>query len=226
MDSAISRYMEYFRYRLKSPLISGICGRVVRGKSPADFLTLTDDPNRKLVMLMGADGLNSILGLPGYKVLETIGYETGYIRRKVLEGCQFKLVVFPEGTPKLATWDNTIQIVGGVYPDAAKALNANLPFLKVARFTDIQGKDNWNEIDAVGTTHPKFMTYERFLDSKQDVIACRAFLYFTVHLRELYSGDGYTYTPQGNRGLMEYIVPNLPISALGEYRMADIEVKI
>ena len=49
--------------------ITGICGRILRGKSPKDFETLTDDPDRKLIMLMGGDGLERILGKSGYEAL-------------------------------------------------------------------------------------------------------------------------------------------------------------
>ena len=30
--------------------IEGLCGRILRGKTPEDFATLTDDPERKIIM--------------------------------------------------------------------------------------------------------------------------------------------------------------------------------
>ena len=239
MNTNLLDYMNYFNYPDKQVILNyaqlpkmldipGICGRVIRGKKPEDFLTLTDDPKRKLVMLMGPDGLRKILGLSGYKVLETIGYETDYIARKINEGCKFKLIVFPEGTPKIATWDNTIEVVSSVYPDIAADLKNHLPKLKTTPFQDIHRLSSipWNEVDKHGETHPDYMTHDRFKNSNRELFDCRAFLYFTVHLRELFSGDGYTYTPQGERGLTEYIIPNLPVASLGEYVMANIVVTL
>lgn len=70
------------------------------------------------------------------------------------------------------------------------------------------------------------MTYERFKKSKPTLINARSFLYFTLHLRELFSGDGYTYTSSGKRGLMEYFAPNKPINQLGECVIIDIEINV
>ena len=237
MNTNLIEYMMYFKHQTREYIeelfkqkgidfVPNICGRVIRGKKPEDFLTLTDDPNRKIVMLMGPDGLNTILGLSGYKILETIGYETDYIARKVSEGCKFKLIVFPEGTPKIATWDNTVEVVSEAYPDIANDLKSNLQVLKTTPFETIRQISGtpWNEIDKQGETHSEFMTLERFKKSNRTAYNCRAFLYFTVHLRELFSGDGYTYTPQGVRGLTEYIVLNSPINKLGEYMMTDFDV--
>ena len=61
-------------------LVSGLCGRIIRGKKTEDFTTLTDDPLRKIVMLMGSDGLENILGKTGYEMLTEIGYEKSYIK--------------------------------------------------------------------------------------------------------------------------------------------------
>ena len=86
--------------------VSGLCGRIIRGKAPKDFETLTDDPERKIVMLVDPDGLQGLLGKTGYDMLITVGYEPSYLKHKVQEGNRFKLVVFPEGgAAQLATWE-------------------------------------------------------------------------------------------------------------------------
>lgn len=56
--------------------MSNLVGRILRGKKPEDFLTLTDEPEtRKIVMLMAEDGLKSLLGKKGTEILLSIGYE-------------------------------------------------------------------------------------------------------------------------------------------------------
>ena len=209
--------------------VSGLCGRIIRGKKPADFTTLTDDPNRELVMLMGPDGLTKIMGKSGYEMLVAIGYEPEYLEHKVQEGNQFKLVVFPEGgAAKLATWDNVVEVVSSVYPDVASKLRRFLPSFKSQSFSQIEQNAGFRflDVEKAGKNDYRFMTYDRFRLSQGNLWEARAFLYFTIHLRELFSGDGYTYDSQGNKGMMEYIVPNKPITELGDHRIVDIAVAI
>lgn len=210
--------------------VDGLCGRIIRGTKPEDFLTLTDDPDRKLVMLMGPDGLEKIVGKTDYEALVEIGYEPNYIVRKVVdEGNQFKLVVFAEGgEAQLATWNNVAAIVAAAYPEAAQYLYRDLDALKVTPFADIERAAGFNfaEVDKAGPQDGRFMTFERFKKSGGGLVAARAFLYFAVHLRELFSGDGYTYDAFGNRGLMEYIVPNKPLNELGDYDLINMDVVV
>lgn len=210
--------------------VSGLCGRIIRGTNDKDFLSLTDDPNRKLVMLMGPDGLESILGKNGYESLVEIGYESAYIEHKVvIEGNKFKLVVFKEGkNANIATWDNVIEIVSGVYTSVANKLFSQKEALKTISFERIEkyAGFKFNEVDKIGVSDSRFMNLERFEKSTGSLDETRAFLYFTVHLRELFSGDGYTYTFDGKKGLMEYIVPNMHISDLDSSLVIDMEIEI
>ncbi len=207
--------------------VAGLCGRILRGKKPADFRTMTDDPTRLIVMPLGPDGLHALLGKNGYEMLVTIGYEPTYIERKINEGNQFKLVVFQEGIDaKLATWDNAIALACQIYPDITNKLRKNIAFLKSTPFNEIEKKAgfDFSEVDKNGPGDENFMTYERFQICAGTPVDCRAFLYFTLHLRELYSGDGWTYDSKGNRGALEYIMPNMEIADLGDYELVDMEV--
>ena len=209
--------------------VSGVCGRIIRGRVPGDFETMTDDPSRKLVMLMGADGLAKLPGLSGYEMLVEIGYEASYIERKVTEGNQFKLVVFPEGGPaKLATWGNVIAVVSSVYPDIASKLQRNAKELASVSFDEIERRAgfDFSEVDKAGPADPRYMTHERFAARSGTLVDVRAFLYFTVHLRELFTGDGYTKTTDGRRGMMEYIAPNARLSDLGEHALITLTVTL
>ena len=214
---------------MKNFSANGNCGRIIRGQDPNDFLTLTDDPDRKIVMLMGPDGLSQIQGKTGYEALNIIGYEPDYIVRKVQEGNQFKLVTFPEGQDAiLATWDNVAEIVKQVYPDVYSKISANLPLLKKKEFDEIErdaGYD-FSEIDKNGKTDDRYMTYERYQDAGAGIIKARAFLYFTLHLRELFSGDGYTYDANGVKGLKEYFISNKPISDIQGSEIWDLDMQL
>lgn len=205
------------------------CGRIIRGKVPSDFLTLTDDPTRLIVMTMGPDGLAQIDGKSGYESLEIIGYEPNYIVTKVNEGNLFKLVTFPEGKDALlATWDNVLVMVQRVYPEVAYMVENNLSELKKTTFDTIEARAgfDFSEVDKLGSSDYRYMTYDRFEKSGGDLIDTRAFLYFTLHLRELFSGDGYTYTSNGVRGLKEYFIQNMPIADISGAKVYDIDVEL
>ena len=209
--------------------VSGLCGRIIRGKAPRDFETLTDDPERKIVMLVDPDGLQGLLGKTGYDMLITVGYEPGYLEHKVQEGNRFKLVVFPEGgAAQLATWDNMFRLVREAYPDISRFLDQNEDLLKKIPFSEIEKLAGYAflDVEKVGKQDSRFMTYERLLSSRGSLVDIRAFLYFTVHLREQYAGDGWTYTASGEKGVLEYIILNKPLVELGEHRLVDIDVHI
>ena len=226
----VREYELVFKSGHTATSVAGLCGRVIRGTKPADFLTLTDDPKRKLVLLMGPDGLQLLLGKSGLEALQVIGYEPEYIRRKVLvEHNDFKLVVFKEGRDAvLATWDNVIMVVSRVYPEVTVMLKRNRDALKTQSFDQIERTAGYDfgEVDKNGVNDPRFITYERLQASRGTLVVVRAFLYHTVHLKEQYSGDGYTYDDRGNRGLKEYIVVNKPIGDLGDHALIDIDVQL
>jgi hypothetical protein len=223
-------YKDLFVEGKKTTLpITGICGRILRGKSPKDFETLTDDPQRDIIMLMGGDGLEKILGKSGYEALVTIGYMLDYIEYKVKSGFEFKLVVFNEGEiAKLATWDNLARLVSEIYPLAKTKIYNRLEELKKTSFSEIERRAGriFNTIDKAGPEDKNFITYEKFINSEGTLIDVRAFLYHTVHLRELYSGDGFTYDEDGKKGLMEFIAPNCRLEELGDYYLIDMNINL
>lgn len=221
----LNEYDELFKNK-KNATVEGLCGRIIRGTKPEDFETLTDDPDRKLVMLMGPDGLEKLLGKDSYDMLIEIGYERDYIQRKLDEGNQFKLVVFEEGGEAvLADWFNVIRTVSKTYPNISSKIQKHLSTLRRSTFDEIEKNAgfDFSEVDKNGKEDPFFMTYEKYEKSGDNLINARSFLYFTIHLRELFHGDGYTYTADGDKGLMEFIVANKKLSELGDHIKIDID---
>lgn len=207
--------------------VTNLCGRILRGKSASDFSTLTDDPTRSIVMLMGPDGLSILPGKTGYDMLTAIGYTPNYISQKISEQTQFKLVVFPESKlARVATWSNIINLISQTYPQAANALKNHRHQLSHTRFGDIEAQAEFSfaEVETNGPTDPRFMTLDRFLESPMSLADTRALLYFTVYLKDLFSGDGYTYDSYGQRGMQEYVTLNQPIHSLGSNVLLDISL--
>jgi hypothetical protein len=209
--------------------IAGLTGRIIRGKKTEDFETLTNDPKRKLVMLMGGDGLASICGKKTLDALVLIGYTKDYIQHRVSEGYQFKLVIFKESNNiLLATWDNVLEMVGRVYgKDVAIKVGNRLLDMKNLHFSAIQDMNKSFDLEEIyreGSSSPRYMTAETFEKSQGTAFDVRAFLYHAVHLSKLFSGDGYTYDEQGKRGLKEYIVPNKKLEDLGTHVVIDLDI--
>lgn len=224
--SAIEAYKKAFLSGEKIS-VKGLCGRILRGKTSIDFTTLTDDPNRKIVMLMGPDGLLLLLGKSGYEMLSSIGYTSTYMTQKISEGTKFKLVVFPESRKaKPATWINVINMVSEAYPQIAIDLHHQISQLQSSSFDEIQDSSGYSfaEVDKNGPSDSRFMTLERYLNSTRQLTDTRAFLYFSVYLKELFSGNGYTYSTNGQRGMQEYVTLNQPTADLGKHILLDLSL--
>ncbi len=240
--SKVQTYVDALK-RGESVDATGLCGRIIRGTSPAAFKSLTDDPTRKVVLILSADGLEKLAGLPdGRDMLEAVGYEPGYIDDKLAAGNKFKLVVWSEATSpaRLATWDNVVAAVAVAYaddPQVAEKIRRRLPELKALRTPATAGwtMGDWSRferdagydfaaVDKAGSSDPHFMTKERFLRSAGTIHDVRAFLYFSVYLKQLFAGNGYTYTASGEPGAKESVCPNMEVSALGEHEVLDLMV--
>jgi hypothetical protein len=213
-------------FKESGPRVRGLMGRVLRGKGDRDFETLSDDRDRKLVFLMGSDGLEGLVGSSNDQILAKIGYTSEYVARLAHDGYRFKLVVFKSGPDagQLATWDHVVELVAGAYPDVATKIRATLPRLKRASFAEIeqQAPSRFAAVDRVGRDHADYIDEQRLQTSDGALWRVRAFLYYRIRLTELYAGDGVTRTADGKKGLKEYIAPNRPIRDLGGARVVDL----
>jgi hypothetical protein len=207
-----------------SPRVSGLMGRVLKGKGDNDFETLSDDRDRKIVFLMGSDGLEGLVGLSNDQILAKIGYTAEYVARLEHDGYRFKLVVFKSGAGQLATWDHVVKLVASAYPDIAAKIRAALPRLKRMSFSEIEqdAPTRFAAVDRVGREHADYIDEQRLQTSDGALWQVRAFLYYRIRLTELYAGDGITRTADGKKGLKEYIAPNKPIRDLGGALLIDL----
>jgi len=223
-------YLALQEGRIPSELVSGLMGRIIRGKDEEDFLTLSDDPLRQLVMLVGPDGLTSMLTNSAYDMLIKLGHEPEFIHREINAGKRFKLAVFPwKGEALLATWENVVRAVSEVYPVIAERLSQKLGFIQSLRFEEFEmlARHSFAEVDAAGPTDSRYMTYGRLrMRPYINGLDMRMFLYFTVRILELFGGDGHTYSVDGVRGVHEYIFPNCPLTDLGGHQVIDLTVKL
>lgn len=225
-----------------SPLTSptkGLCGRILRGRAGSgDFKKFSPEIDRDLVFLMGADGLESLVGKTGYQMLESIGYESDYIAEKVKGGCEFKLVIFSAksvASAKQATWAGALEVVKTTYPALSKIITAVEDKLKTTSLSQMEAcycqDRTMASIDVCGKEDPMFMTAERLAatpESTPEVMLARvrAFLYHTCQMRQLYAGDGFTHSETGERGMEEWMAPNMSLEDLGESTLVDLFVEL
>lgn len=206
----------------------GVYGRIVRTELDEPS-TLTEDDDRKVVMIMGPSGLQQLLGLSGFEALCKIGYSSDYIARNLSRGKKFKLVVFDRPPClRVATWSVALSAVAQHYPELAAVLLRALPELKRLSIEEFEAQAGFSFYEArlQGPAEGSFMNRERLLRSKGTAADVRQFLFHTVHFSELFTGDGYTQTPEGLRGVREYIMPNVPIRSLRNSRIVDLHVEM
>lgn len=113
-----------------------LVGRVMSGRTARDFESLSADPDRPIVFLMGPDGLQRLLHKSGYQMLIQLGYTQDMVRRNIIdEGNTLKLVVFHrDSLARVATWDNMMDMLADAYPLVYPKLVAQLHALKSTPF--------------------------------------------------------------------------------------------
>lgn len=215
--------------------VEGLSGRLIRGNKPEDFLTLTNDKDRFVVLLIDSKTLSRLSGLTGYAMLKTVGYtDTDIATEVVTNGNHFKLVLFPEGGDAVdATWDNMLDLVARQYPRVASLINQHRAELKKSpsqvpfSWYENQRGYKWADVRKAGKSDPRFMTEEKLLVSKGTVVDLREFLYHVIHLRELFQGDGWLLNDKtGRKEDREIAVLNRPLAELGEHELIDISVHV
>ena len=193
-----------------------VMGRVIRGINETDFTTLTDDPRRRVIMLMDGSGIEGFSGGTRDEILGKIGYPADYIRYLLEKGTTFRLTLFPRPCDAvLADWSGLGFVLERLYDSKISALfERHRSSLTTLRFADIEAQgEKMSDAYKRGSADPTFMTSER-LSQDATLWQFRAFLYNELRLNELYSGDGYIRTESGERGNAEYFFVNRPISTI------------
>ena len=208
------------------PMITGLAGRIIRGKTPEDFEKLSDDPNRKIVFLTDSAGLAKMLGKTGYDMLITVGHHPDHISRQLQAGKSYKAVIFPEDSAVEATWDGLQKVTTEVYPDLTNDFNNHMGTFRSTNYVDFETQLGYKLAEADDPNDSRFLDYDKYLASARGAKELRAFLYHVLHIRELFKGDGYTYDENGKRGVREYLIANKPITDISGAVVGDIEVQI
>lgn len=206
-------------------------GRILRGQTEADFITTSDDPDRKVVMFMDESGLEALEGLDGADLLREIGYPEDYIAALIAKGTMFRLVTIEDnGSIIRADWDGVLTMLKRDYPESVwRKVEANLPKLKAMSFAEIEAASGvkFSELRALGKENPYYMTGERLARTNGSLAEVRAFLFNELNLNELFAGDGFTRLEDGSIGVAEFFDRRRPISEYNgvEQRELNMEPK-
>jgi hypothetical protein len=135
------------------------------------------------------------------------------------------MVVFPASSALEGTWDGVVKLGSTVYPDVAPFLKKYRPEFGRIPYSVIEQMAGYKFKDADDPKDPRFMSHENFNKRQsKGLAAVRALLYHTLHLRELFRGDGFTYDEHGNRGVREYLLPNVEVSSIPGVIVHDLTV--
>ncbi len=176
-------------------------GRVLRGTRQADFLTLSDNPQRRVVFMLDAPALYDLLGLSGRDILRRIGYQEDFIARLLEQGTQFKLVLLPAMDVQPATWDNLLDCVAQAYP-------------------------TWQERIEQARDTLKNCTFEQVMLQSSVAAQVRAFLKDTLNVNRFFAGDGYTRHAKDPSmpAYAEYVTLNRRLSEFGAFALLSFSV--
>jgi hypothetical protein len=195
LDAYASLYLQNFGTGRKEGSFTGISGRIVRGIVPEHFETLTDNPARKIVFMLDNQGMNNLIGLSGRESLVNIGYPEKDIDGYLSKGYKFKVLVMPETSVHLATWNNLLGLTAEAYPEYRKKI-----------------------IEAYN--HLVMLGYDEIMSVGGAAKEVREFLHKSLNVNELFIGNGTT--PNGQK---EYVTLNKRIDSFPEYVLIDFPVK-
>ncbi|MBY0372873.1 MAG: hypothetical protein K2Q23_02700 [Bryobacteraceae bacterium] len=191
---------------------------------------MSDDAGRRLVLVTGPAGLRGFLGRSPYEMLQHIGYTYDYITERHASGCSFWLVIFsrPKTGLHIATWTNFIDVAAATYPQVGTILKGALKELRSTPFAQFEEQAGFSfaDVHSLGVADPRFMNAERLLESDRSPLAVRRFLYHTLRMTELFTGDGITMQPDLTRGCREYVTKNSLVCALPALSMAELDLEI
>lgn len=219
------------------PWVRGLVGRILRGRpgqTPDEFETLTDTPQSRLViMLTDSSGLSRFFGKSDYQKCITVGHAPHHIEGKVKAGYVYKFVVFPETSALTGEWKSVWQICASVYPDIAASVQQHARTIiqmshdgGITPLKLFEDQAGYLFKDADDPADPRFMDIDRYRASQKTALDLRKLLYHTLHLRELFRGDGYTYDESGRRGVQEYFLRNCPIASIPGHVVLDLNVAL
>jgi len=218
--------------------IGPVCARVVRGSKPEHFVKLSKDAWKRFSWCIGADGLEVLLrdDLNLLEKLRLFGFTDKWLEAKLKGGERFRLAVFPATNAPQATWEGIFKLVQSTFPSVSK---------KVMKYKDELQKTEFEAIQSQAPFHPGKTYYDIFEDvdnreqdenfitlarlekiENPELWEVRGFLYNWMGLKELFDGCGCTKSETGEKGMNEYLTPNVEVKEIQHLEFADFNLTL
>jgi len=211
------RFLECLRAGKKDIVVENVYGRVTKGKEPKHFEKLATQDWKRLAWVMGPDSLVDLIGMSPLQISEYCGMMPGWVKGYLDSGYEFKIVFFSpikKDTTQRADWDGMLSLVEQTYPEVWDTkIKEWTEDLKTKEWSYFEEKADYNflEVSQKGENDDRFVSAERLAEQESSLLNARAFLYFQIGAKELYAGDGFTYSTKGERGTPEYLTVNFPL---------------
>ena len=157
-----------------------------------------------------------------------------YVMQLIEQNCPYWLILFKPAKQQKelivpATWDGVTHIVSSLYPLAYHDLIQHLHTIVHTPFADFETEAGFKFLECrrneKGTypDKPPYYSYDLYcsLPQPRTALQVRLFLYCELRLLEMFRGDGLaSMTEPGSVHCLEYLCPNLQLSALDEDSLA------
>ena len=221
-----SGYAELFEgHRAVPEAISGVCGRVVRGRADADFSMLAFASGRRLAWVTGPDGLRAMIGRSGSEIVLGIGKDRSWLREKLAEGMRWQLFVLPQAECTRADWAGIFTMLKTTYPEVARKL---LPWREALRDPMLTLSIPPSLVSSAvkdDEDHPEHMSVARYETCADTAENARLFLWHTLGLNQHFKGDGWATDPLTGERVKEYLTANVPLSEIVGHRVIALDVE-
>lgn len=219
-------YVELFEDRRAAPkAISGICGRVVRGRADADFSMLSFASERRLAWVTGPDGLRNMIGRSGAEIVLGIGKDRAWLREKLAEGMRWRLVVLPQAECTRADWAGIFALIEAIYPEVARKLLPWREDLQNPALTLSMPPSLISGVVKDDPAHSEHMGLARYAASDDTAENARLFLWHTLGLNQHFKGDGWATDPLTGERVEEYLTANVPLRGIVGHRVIALDVE-
>lgn len=221
-----SGYVELFEGRRAAPkAISGVCGRVVRGRADADFSMLAFASGRRLAWVTGPDGLHAMIGRSGSEIVLGIGKDRAWLREKLAEGMRWRLLVLPQAECTRADWAGIFAMIAATYPEVARKL---LPWREALQDPVLTLSIPLSLVRSAvkdDTAHTEHMNVARYATCSDTAVNARLFLWHTLGLNQHFQGDGWATDPLTGERVEEYLTANVSLSEIVGHRVIALDVE-
>eukprot|EP01064_Diplonema_japonicum_P034341 TRINITY_DN7082_c0_g1_i1.p1 TRINITY_DN7082_c0_g1~~TRINITY_DN7082_c0_g1_i1.p1 ORF type:complete len:601 (+),score=141.43 TRINITY_DN7082_c0_g1_i1:40-1842(+) len=182
--------------------------------------------DRPTTFVLGPDGIEALIGKRGFDMLMAVGLTKKHVTSVVQRNKKYGLVLFEaqhDVQPVPADWCGLEAIVQTHYPFVWKYLQQTFPLLKRLSYKQLlqTGKNTTEKWRALGCSPTV-----AFLRSDHTALDARIWLASELFCCEPYSGDGWTYTDNGERGVREYFSSNISLKQIKSWGFVDIPVEL